>query len=275
MKAIFALVFVFLIQVCLNSSDKSINIPENNGLAEQECNQNHWGFGFYAVTSGLADGFEFSINLGAPRYSTIDCSITVPEEEGSLSAFSCWANGEIYPLLDKVNDVALPETFSYPGIEIVGWNYLRKQLQFGFCSKLIPTSTFISNKPFTNNGCDGNDNNVLTTTGSFSSSLQGQKTFLTSTEETYQFEPVLKVDVELAKAYCELYVANGGDDELKCVVNGKKTGVFFDTAATLKVLEGTDPEVIRLKLNEEFNFKTCKSYFMKLSGLLLISLFLL
>lgn len=283
MKAIFVLLFVFLIQACLNSPDASIVITENNGLTEQQCTKTTesiaYGFAFFAETSGLPEGSEFSFYLDSPRYSLFECTIALPKQEDYPSTISCWANGGYYPLLDEENEVVLPKTLSLTGVEVVGWELLRK-MSFSFCSQLQPTITFTSTKAISNSGCDSNNNNILTTQGSFSSSLQGQKTYLTLTDDyiTYRFEPILYVDNKLAKAVCQIDVpnaSNSGDEELTCFVNGQKNGVFFDTAAQLTEVQGTDPEVIRLKLEQSFNLKTCKSYFMKLSGFLLISLFLL
>ena len=278
MKAIFALLFVIFIQACLNSSDENvISIDENNILGETGCDSNYYGFAFNAKVTAYG---KFSFYCDAPYYNQFDCEINEPKEGQKYTTISCWANGEIFPLLDEQNIVHLPEkTPSVSPFTIEGWDNLRKELTLPFCSKLTPTNTFAPNSQFTN-ACDNNGNNVIATKGSFSSNLQGKEIFLTSTDEDtiYRFEPYLFVDNKLAKAVCDIYVSNAensSDEELKCYVNGQKSGVFFETAAELASLDSSTKGVIRLKATEPFSLQYCKSCFMKLSALLLISLFLL
>lgn len=282
MKATFSLLFVIFIQACLNSPDNYvITIDENNQLTGLNCREGSYGFAFNALTTGFGDGSSFSFYCDSPYYTYFDCQ--VPEsKQGEYQTISCWAPANIFPLLDEENTVLLPQNApSLSSISIEGWDKLVKTLNLQKCTQLEPTNTYTSNAQFTN-ACDNNSpNNVISTTGTFSSNLQGQKIFLTSTDEeytTYRFEPYLIVDNKIAKAICDIYVpvaSNSGEEELRCLVDGQKSGVFFETAAEFKLLEGTTQGVVRLKPTKPFNLQYCKSCFMKLSAFLLISLFLL
>lgn len=286
MKATFSLLFVIFIQACLNSSDDYvITIDDQNQLEVVGCEKGHYGFGFLAKTSGFGEGSSFSFYCDSPYYNNFECDIPA-SKEGEYQTISCWANAGIFPLLEVENKVTLPEEApSISPLSIEGWQHLKKELKFEKCTQLEPTNTYTSNAPVTNACHNSSPFNVISTTGSFLSNLQGQKIFLTSTDEeytTYRFKPYLIVDNKIDKATCDIYVpvaSNGGDEELSCLVDGQKSGAFFETAAEFKLLEGTTQGVVRLKLTQTFNLQNCKSSssscFMKLSIFLLISLFLL
>lgn len=262
MKGLYTLLLVILIHTCLSSSDGFvISIPEDNQLTEVGCLENkHYGFGFLAETSGFGDGSSFTFYCDAPGYNSFDCD--VPEsKDGKLQTISCWARAEIFPLLDRTNVVFLPKTLSFSNIEIEGWENLRKQLLFDFCSPLYPTHTFIINQPFTT-FCDINNNNIISTTGSLISNLDYKRFLLTSTEDdyiTYTFEPYLIVDGQLAKAYCNINVFIFGDEEekLECALSGENSAIFFDTVAVSNIMDAQNQRVIRIKSSPPLYLKQC------------------
>lgn len=280
MKGLYSLLFVILIQACLNSSDDGyiITIDDQNQLTLIDCTSQQYGFAFLATTSGFIGETTITFYLDSPYYNRFVC--TVPKTEEGYQTIECYADSNIFPLFEQTS-LPLPETLNIPDVTVEGWNLLTKSpLNFAKCVQLEPTNTFNTKEQFTNE-CDSSGNNVISVTGSFSDNIADKKIFLTSTDEdstTYSFEPYLIVDGKIAKAYCEIKVlntANGGDDKLTCLVNGKENGLFFDTVAALKLVEGTDQGAVRMKPTYSFNLQYCKSCFMKLSVLLLISLFLL
>lgn len=280
MKGLYSLLFIILIQACLNSSEDGyvITIDDQNQLTIVDCTNQKYGFAFAATTSGFTGETTLSFYLDAPKYNLFEC--TVPATKEGYQTIECYTDSNIFPLFDQTS-LTLPETLNIPGVTVEGWNLLTKTpLVFAKCTQLEPTNTFNTKEQFAVE-CDTSGNNLISVTGSFSDSLADKKIFLTSTDEdytTYSFEPHLIVDGKIAKAYCEIYAlntANGGDDQLKCLVNGKENGIFFDTAAVLNLVEGTDQGVVRMQPTQAFTLKYCKSCFMKLSVLLLISLFLL
>lgn len=285
MRAIFAILFIFLVQVYCSGEDKYvITIDEDNQLTEAGCVENQYGFGFLATTSGFTAESTFTFYCGVPYFNRFVCQVPA-SVDGEKQTISCWAPADIFPLLDEENIVHLPESLpSISELTIEGWENLRKELNYGKCSKLEPTFTFFSNEQFTS-ACDSSSpNNIISVKGSFTANLQVQKTYLTSSDEdyeTYSFQPYLWVDGELAKANCNILVpkeANSSDEELRCIVGGEKSGMFFDTAAEFNLLEGTTQGVVRMKVSEVFALQHCessKSSFVKLSALLLITIFLL
>lgn len=286
MKGLFTLLFVILIQTCLNSGDTAIIIPKENNLKEEGCTQDkkNYGFSFFATTSGFGQGSTFSFYCEDTNYNYFTCE--VPQtEEGKEQKISCWAYTDTFPLLDTTNVVTLPKTLSYKEISIKGWENLRRELTFGFCSLLEPTSEFKPSEVISTT-CTKDLNNEVTITGSFTGNLEGKKIFLTSTEDytTYYFEPPLLVDNKIAKAICNIYAfsQNSGEgDQLKCIIDGKDYAQFFDIAQALQLVENSGDEVVRIRKGEPFKLKDChngsddKSSFIKLSSLLLISLFLI
>lgn len=280
MKGLYILLFFIFIQTCLNSSDLAIIIPEESGFGQIDCTQNsYYGFYFLAEVSGFKAESHLSFFCEAPYYINFNCTIPPENEDGQVQYVYCYGLPQIFPLLDDSNVVKLPQNLKFNKVDLVGWEYVAKnELNFGFCSPLVPTNTFISTKAFTAT-CDKDDNNVLSTTGTFEDNASKTKIFLTSTDETvYSFKPYLIVDGELAYALCKIYLnneENGGDDKLECTVDGKENGVFFDSASALELVEGSSQGVVRLKAKQAFNLKVCKSSFISLSALLFISLFLL
>lgn len=284
MKGLYTLLFVILIQTCLNASESVINIPEDSRLEVAGCtaDSKNYGFGFEAYTSGFGKDSKLYFYCSDSNYNYFECDI--PEsKEGEKQTISCWSDTSIFPLLDQQNKVILPESLSFPDFKIEGWENLKRELTFGFCSQVIPTNTFTVNGDFSLS-CDNSHNNVVSTTGLFEDNLQDKKVFLTSSEEestTYYFEPPLVVDSNIARANCKVFVynQNASTDKLECVIDGKEVAKFFDTAVPLKILEGTEELIIRMKPSNAFKLQLCdttsKSSFIKLSSLLLISLFLL
>ena len=264
MKGLYTVLFVIFIQTCLNSSEDGyvLSIPEDNQLTVVDCHQGkYYGFAFLATTSGFGDGSSFTFYCDAPGYNQFDCD--VPEsKDGKLQTISCWAKAEIFPLLDRSNVVVLPRSLSYPNIQIEGWENLKKELLFDFCSPLIPSHTFIIYEPFTAQ-CDLNNNNIISTYGSFISNLEYKRFLLTSTEDdyiSYTFEPYLIVDGKLAKAYCTITVLlfeDEDDEELQCVLYGESSGIFFNTVAVSNVMDGPNQRVIGIKSSKPFYLKQC------------------
>lgn len=280
MKALYTLLFVIFIQACLNSSDPYvISIDDQNQLTIVDCTDQQYGFAFLAQTSGFTGEATLRFYLDSPYYNLFTCTVP-PSKEGEYSTIECYADSNIFPIFEDTT-LPLPDDPKVSGVSFEGWNLLKiKPLTFTKCTQLTPTSTFNSKEEFTLD-CDNSGNNVISTTGSFSTSFKDKKIFLTSTDEdytTYSFKPYLLVDGKIAQALCYIYVLNGengGDDQLSCHVNGQKNGIFFDTAATLELVEGSEAEVVRMKPSQPFSLKVCKSSFMKLSAFILISLFLL
>ena len=266
MKALYTLLFVVFIQTCLNSSeDIYISIPEDNRLTKLDCQSDkYYGFAFLATTSGFREGSYFRFFSDAPGYFLFDCD--VPESNGKLQTISCWGIAEIFPLLNTTNVVFLPNDLRLENIKIEGWQYLRKDLLFEFCSPLKPTNTFIIKGPFTTS-CDNIGNNIISTSGEFLRNLEEKNFFLRSTRSTdedyitYTFEPILLVDGKLAKAICYIYVFNFEDEEdeqLHCLVDGKESGQFFDTVATSNIKDGPNQKVVRMLPSKPFHLKDCE-----------------
>ena len=278
MKALYTLLFVIFIQACLNSSDSVISIDEYNQLTIVNCDKEQYGFAFLAKTS-LTGGATFYFYLDSPYYNLFKCTVP-PSKDGEYCTIECYVDSNIFPIFEETT-LPLPDDPKVAGFSFEGWDLLKVQpLTFSKCTQLTPTSTFNSKEEFSLD-CDNSGNNVISTTGSFSTSFKDKKIFLTSTDEdytTYSFKPYLLVDGKVDQALCYIYVfndENGGDYQLSCHFNGKKNGIFFDTAATLELVEGSEAQVVRMKPSKPFSLKVCKSSFMKLSAFILISLFLL
>lgn len=259
MKGLYTLLFLIFIQNCLSSSDDFvISIPVENQLTEAGCLEGkHYGFAFLASTSGFGDGSSFTFYCDAPGYNKFECD--VPEsKDGKLQTISCWAKSEIFPLLDESNIVYLPLTLSFSNILIEGWENLRKELFFDFCSPLFPTHTFIINRAFATS-CDLSGNNIISTTGSLISDLDFRRLSTEDEYITYTFEPYLMVDGKIAKAYCNINVFTFGDeeDQLQCVVDGQNSAIFFNTVVASNIMIGLSQRVIRIQSSKPFYLQQC------------------
>lgn len=284
MKGLYTLLlFAFFIQTCLNSTDEGlvITIGEDNQLTVIDCTNDQYGFAFGAYTSGFVGETTLTFYLDSLNSNQFKC--TIPETiDQKLQTIECYADARIFPIYETAN-IFLPKSLTFPGVEIVGWDLLSSQeIPFQTCLPILPTNLFTSKE--VSSTCDlENGYNVVTSIGSFTTNPTDTKVFLTSTDPeytTYELYTYAYVDDQIKSVNCNIFVLNsenGGEDQLKCAVVGQSKGFFLDTVAPLKLADNSNSEegAVRIKINQEFTLQYCKSMFIKLSSLLLISLFLL
>ena len=280
MKNIYSLLFfAYLIQTIFSATeDKSVTIEKYNGPIECQDFGKYgimYGFSIQAISEGYTTDTNFKFILGDPNYAYAEC--TIPASiEGQSQLIECYIPANNFPLFeqtkfrlprienlqifDNTDDIYFEnwEQLSEVEVDIGAYCYYNYNYMF----------TVGDNQPFEvfflNDGTK-----EVRAFGSFSEN-QNDKLKSDDSDNSISVNLAAFVDSYYKVITCYIYQenSNGGEDEIRCVVDGKKKVVFFPTM-------GYDEEVlkgyVRLSMHREVSLV---SSFIKLTGMIFLSLLL-
>lgn len=288
MKIIFSLFFIACLIPAIFSATEQYLIEFEGDLKAIECTERkedevwYYGFQFSAIITGFPQEESFKILLEDPSYMFAQCEVPKAEgEEGIEGIIYCYILADQFPLLkqkqikiptlltifDQINTIRI-ENWVGATVDINDFCYLPFSYEFNQGANVPFNVTFQE---------DGTK--ILTSTGSF---LTPENKKLTSSDG-FLISPFAFVDSNYQIIQCHIYPANGGEDQIICAVNGEKKVVFFPTITQIDLLDNKGDyvkldiyqEVSISKKEEEEDDGTSYASFVKLSSLLLLSLFLL
>jgi len=186
---------------------------------------------------------------------------------------ACTVNVLIFP----VSEIKFPQKYSHYdqsyGWTVTGWDILSKEPLYEepcypkYLYNFIPISDtkeeVVCNKRY----------NQVTIYGKLDK-LSTSSLRRLSTDVKLKFSPFLLVDGYFSQATCEissLNEANSSEDALTCLIYGEHNFQFFRTGA----IDTVEQAIIQVGGSMEYNLIYCASSFLKLGGILLISLLLL
>ena len=280
MKNIYSLLFfAYLIQTIFSATeDKSVTIEKYNGPIKCQYSESdgiRYGFSIQAISEGYTSNTKFKFLLGDLDYAFAECTIP-PSQEGS-QLIDCYISALYFPLFDTTK-FTLPrngnlqifdatDDIHFDGLELLSEVEVDIETD---CSYPYQNSFTVGpNEPFYVISQD-NNTKIVSALGSYSGN-QNDKLKSEDDDPSISVNLAAFVDSDYKPITCYIYsqeYSNGGEDEIKCVIIGKKKVVFFPTM-------GYDGDVlkgyVRVSMHREVSLV---SSFIKLTGMIFLSLLL-
>lgn len=270
MKIIYSLFFIVSLIPAIFGKTEEYFIQVNGDFQPIPCSNDgeghfYYGFSFPALVSGFPEGVSFKFLLDEPNdYMYVQCDVLASPEETSQQ-INCYVSTYYFPLYDstKIYVPSYLNIFEGNYVTIEGWK--GGEVDIGSTCYIQHGYEFIqgANVPFTVTD-EGNGYKTLTSTGSF---VEAQLKNRLTVTDPYSIKPVAFVDSNYQSIPCDIYPANGGDDQIICTVEGTKKVVFFPTTAYSEILQS----YVKFNVYQEVSLY---GSFVKLSSILLLSLFL-